>query len=247
MLPALGTYFCCFGLSQTLHFSNPAVNLLRALYWQKAHPTKWTNKNLIRFLPDFLPPLLQLSAGAVAASQGTRRATHQSLFSHILIALSIRSAWLKCQTTSWPDRHSTESVIALMRGWISIALTNIEWCSWARLPTEKLLLQDFQLQRWLKLADEFCTLSRRKKQDPSIRKRFRTEKTLIQDNRCYGKATLEGCQIWNFYNFIGAPVDIWEKQEKTQMWRISSHMCDPRVTWAPPGQRKTGWESQLGS
>lgn len=79
MLPALGTYFCSLGLSQTLHFSNPAVNLLRALHWQKTHPTKWTNKNLIRFLPDFLPPLLQLSAGAVAASQGTRRATHQSL------------------------------------------------------------------------------------------------------------------------------------------------------------------------
>lgn len=107
-----------------------------------------------------------------------------------------------------------------------------------RLSTPEVVKAD----RWV-----LYSLSRRKKQDPSIRKRFRTEKTLIQDNRCYGKATLEGCQIWNFYNFIGAPVDIWEKQEKTQMWRISSHMCDPRVTWAPPGQRKTGWESQLGS
>lgn len=39
---------------------------------------------------------------------------------------------------------------------------------------------------------------------------------------------MESFHIWNFYNCIGASIDVLEKQEKTQKWRKNSHKCDPR-------------------
>lgn len=50
---------------------------------------------------------------------------------------------------------------------------------------------------------------------------------LIQDNRCYGKAILESFQIWNFYSCTGAPMDVWEKQEKRDVEKTIATSVTP--------------------
>lgn len=104
------------------------------------------------------------------------------------------------------------------------------WPTWSGAPTEKAALAYFHLQRMLKLVDYLCgpLLSRRENQDPLISKRIRNQGDAYQESRCYGKAILGSFHIWNFYNCIGASMDVLEKQEKTQMQRKNSHKCDPR-------------------